>query len=160
MATSLPAITLRTTAVRQRDRLFSLNELHAAAAGEDLPCRELVIAYAAWISPTFHLKVIHALLATHAPPAEEDRDRVIDDLRLVAECTLREQPKLKRVLHFYNNPTLTQIERARLMGWKSTRSWYKALRLLGKLGIIDYRPNPTPQQKLALRAAKAQGGAQ
>lgn len=30
-------------------------------------CRELVIAYAAWISPTFHLKVLQVFLASTAP---------------------------------------------------------------------------------------------
>ncbi|MCA8037138.1 KilA-N domain-containing protein [Burkholderia arboris] len=36
-------------------------------------CRELVIAYAAWINPTFHLKVIRVFLAVTAPAPADQR---------------------------------------------------------------------------------------
>lgn len=100
------ALTLGNISVRQRDGLFSLNDLHHAAGNlskhkpsewtsnkqtQDLAqeiskagnpalvtnkgganpgtyaCLELVIAYAAWISPAFHLKVIRVFLAAKAP---------------------------------------------------------------------------------------------
>ncbi len=35
--------------------------------GGTYACRELIIAYAAWISPVFHLKVIRVFLATSVP---------------------------------------------------------------------------------------------
>lgn len=99
------SLTILTTKIRQIDGLYSLNDLHNAAGGEDkhrpayflrneqtqeliaelscadlhiIPtktirgrgkqqgtyaCRELVIAYAAWISAAFHLKVIQVFLA-------------------------------------------------------------------------------------------------
>lgn len=94
-------LTILTTKIRQLDGLYSLNDLHKAAGGEDkhrpnqflrldqtqaliaeietaqmcavktkegkrggtYVCRELVIAYAAWISAAFHLKVIQVFLS-------------------------------------------------------------------------------------------------
>ncbi|VWC73702.1 KilA-N domain-containing protein [Burkholderia contaminans] len=38
---------------------------------EDADCPEIVIAYAAWISPTFHLKVIRVFLAVTSPAPDE-----------------------------------------------------------------------------------------
>lgn len=96
------SLTIANTAIRQIDGLFSLNDLHRAAGGEDkhrptffmrldqtqalatelscadlhtIPaktvtgkgkqqgtyvCKELVYAYAMWISPKFHIQVIRA----------------------------------------------------------------------------------------------------
>lgn len=103
-------LTLGTSAIRQLDGLYSLNDLHAAAGGEPkhqphrflrlaqtqalaaeighypdvgsaikainggsqpgtYVCRELVYAYAMWISPAFHLKVIRAFDGSQAAPA-------------------------------------------------------------------------------------------
>ncbi|MCL2829408.1 MAG: KilA-N domain-containing protein [Betaproteobacteria bacterium] len=97
---ALALITVDQTAIRQHDGLYSLNDLHRAAGGEEknrpnqflridqtwalineisnahicaiktqrgagggtYACRELVIAYAAWISPAFHLKVLRVFL--------------------------------------------------------------------------------------------------
>ena len=107
MTQSITALTVGNVAVRQHAGLFSLNDLHQAAGGEEkhrpnqfirndqaqaliaelkaenLPtvetvigkgkaqgtyaCRELVIAYAAWISAAFHLKVIRVFLAVATP---------------------------------------------------------------------------------------------
>jgi len=97
------SFTIGTSAIRQHDGLFSLNDLHKAAGGaekqkpsewlrnqqtQDLvleiekagipayrsnkgrgtyACRELVIAYAAWISPEFHLQVIKVFLRAAQP---------------------------------------------------------------------------------------------
>ena len=40
-------------------------------------CRELVIAYAAWISAAFHLKVIRVFLAQQSPPAPRENPKAL-----------------------------------------------------------------------------------
>ena len=111
MSQSTIALTLGNITVRQHNDLFSLNDLHKAAGGEEkhqpafflrreetqalateicsadsqikafetvrgrgkqqgtYACRELVIAYAAWINAAFHLKVIRVFLAATQPQA-------------------------------------------------------------------------------------------
>ncbi len=111
-----------TSAIREIDGLYSLNDLHRASGGEpnhkpafflrnkqvaDLQleidkagitalrtthggsnsgtyaCRELVIAYAAWISAAFHLKVIRVFLGTQTPNMDCDyRAEVLRDVTL------------------------------------------------------------------------------
>ena len=123
MTASKIALTLGNITIRQQNGLFSLNDLHKAAGGEEkhqpaffirredtqalaaeicsadsqikafetvrgrgkqqgtYACRELVIAYAAWISAAFHLKVIRVFLSATAPQARPhnpalDYDRI------------------------------------------------------------------------------------
>ena len=97
----MSALTIGSSAIRQINGLYSLNDLHKASGnlpkhqpalfirldqtqaliaeinstdmqsletregrnGGTYACKELVIAYAAWISPAFHLKVIRVFLA-------------------------------------------------------------------------------------------------
>lgn len=112
-SSKMTALTLGTSAIRELDGLYSLNDLHQAAGGEDkhapfrfmrldttkalieeiakspemvvfkmtqgrnggtYACRELVIAYAAWISPAFHLKVIRVFLAATTPQQHDPID--------------------------------------------------------------------------------------
>lgn len=111
-------ITIGTSIVSEKDGLYSLNDLHTAAGGEEkhkpafflrndqtqsllselqkganlhlflkttkgrnggtYVCRELVIAYAAWISAEFHLRVIRVFLDAHTakpvPPLPRPRN--------------------------------------------------------------------------------------
>jgi len=100
----MTALTILSTPIRRLDGLYSLNDLHKAAGGENkhrpnyflsneqtkalideiqiagIPaisskpkhgtyaCRELVIAYAAWISAVFHLRVIRVFLDKEVGP--------------------------------------------------------------------------------------------
>jgi len=130
-------LTLGTSAIRELDGLFSLNDLHRASGGEEkhepnrfirleqtqaliaeieqppkmadakagnpalvkrhggrngsqtYACRELVIAYAAWISPAFHLKVIRVFLDTQAPALPAPAS-VGDDLNAAIAVAVRE----------------------------------------------------------------------
>ena len=123
------ALTLGNTAIRQLDGLYSLNDLHKAAGGEEkhqpaffirndqtkalieelssanlqtiktvvgkgkqqgtYVCRELVIAYAAWISAAFHLKVIRVFLNAVSPSLRQmvNQARTHRQQRLVRSIT-------------------------------------------------------------------------
>lgn len=48
-------------------------------------CRELVIAYAAWISPAFHLKVLRVFLDTQIPQPSASKIQLDSDPRFVSE---------------------------------------------------------------------------
>lgn len=101
----MTTLTIGSSAIRQTDGLYSLNDLHVASGclpknrpglfienkqtqdligeisnagipaiktergkhGGTYACKELVIAYAAWISPAFHLKVIRVFLGATRP---------------------------------------------------------------------------------------------
>lgn len=121
MTQSIQTFAIGEIAIRQFNGLFSLNDLHKAAGGEEsqrptfflrneqtkaliaameaerliavetvigrgkaqgtYACRELVIAYAAWISAAFHLKVIRVFLSATTPQARPhnpalDYDRI------------------------------------------------------------------------------------
>lgn len=187
MANELTAFTLDNIAVRERDGLFSLNDLHRASGGDDrnkpsrwaksertqalvqeiskdqkralvtqqggtdpgtYACRELVIDYAAWISPAFNLKVLQVFLAA-AQPVQELQARLaqqqaqIATLQAVeAERELARNPRLRQALRYARIEGLQHIECARLMGWTSTSQWFRMLHQLTALGLIDWQPNP------------------
>lgn len=133
----MAALTILTTKIRQIDGLYSLNDLHKAAGGEDkhkpanfirldttqeliaeisncsdlssytplrssegkfggtYVCRELVYAYAMWISAKFHLQVIRAFDAIHNPA---DRTAQMEEIGKVFE---KQYQKLRKQ---YNYP--------------------------------------------------------
>ncbi|MDE2388258.1 MAG: KilA-N domain-containing protein [Betaproteobacteria bacterium] len=133
----MAALTILTTKICQLDGLYSLNDLHKAAGGEEkhaptnfmrtdqtqaliaelcsaemqiIPtktirgrgkqqgtyvCRELVYAYAMWISAKFHLQVIRAFDAIHNPA---DRTAQMEEIGKVFE---KQYQKLKKQ---YNYP--------------------------------------------------------
>ncbi|MBV6447312.1 KilA-N domain-containing protein [Nitrosomonas sp.] len=118
----MTALTIISTKIRQIDGLYSLNDLHKAAGGEEkhaptnfirldqtqalieeiqsaemqtafrainggtkrgtYVCRELVYAYAMWISAKFHLQVIRAFDTIHNPA---DRTAQMEEVRKTFE---------------------------------------------------------------------------
>lgn len=87
--------------------------------------------------------------ALPAPAAAELQARVqqLEADRAVLHGMLQEQllerrPHYKRVIYYYGIPGLTHAERALLMGWKTSAEWFKALKELAAVGLVDYRPDP------------------
>lgn len=130
----MTALTILTTKIRQLDGLYSLNDLHKAAGGEEkhaptnfmrldqtqalieeiksaemqictktvrggqggtYVCRELVYAYAMWISAKFHLQVIRAFDALHNQPSKLSQEE---------ELTKLINKQLETKLKHYNYP--------------------------------------------------------
>lgn len=66
-----------------------------------------------------------------------------DALRaMMAERVLREEPRLRKVIYYFNLPGLTHRERAILAGWKTHTPYMEALKRLAALGLVDYTPEP------------------
>ena len=110
--------------------------------GGTYACRELVIAYAAWISAAFHLKVIRVFLAATTPQAEPtqtrlDYDRIspaqAQDLKEIvaaivqagvqtyAETWSRLQRKFRVNSYFGEAPQHIRVRTGILQGQLSTR---------------------------------------
>ncbi|ARQ46097.1 KilA-N domain-containing protein [Oxalobacter formigenes] len=126
-------ISIGSSAIRQQDGLYSLNDLHKASGGNkkhqpsnflrleatkaliseidssshmrslntvagkgraqgSYVCKELVIAYAAWISPAFHLKVIRVFL-------DSAKAQVVSTLPAVRVITTEEQTAINMRAH-------------------------------------------------------------
>lgn len=87
-------------------------------------------------------------------------DRVVaerDALRaMLAERVLREEPRLRKVIYYYNMPGLSHRERALLMGWKKANTFIVEIKRLALLGLVDYQPSPmrTAQARRNLPTAK------
>lgn len=100
--------------------------------GGTYACRELVIAYAAWISPTFHLKVIRVFLDATTPQAAALPYSVQPDQTLSAAQanTLRDMLKqaAERLPQHKQGPFMVQ-------GWSKLKAHFKT----------DYRHIPAEQ---------------
>lgn len=169
------ALTIAGVVVRQHNGLFSLNDLHKAAGGEEnfkpafflrndqtkaliaeiakgadlhlflnatkgrnggtYACRELVIAYAAWISAAFHLKVIRVFLAVTAPQPTPYTVQPGDTLNEAQQIALRAmlESNVKRL-------PLEKRGEAMRQGWSKLKSHFK----------VPYRQIPASEFEEAL----------
>lgn len=81
------------------------------------------------------------LIGTTLQRVTEERDQL---RKLLGEWLLQHKPRY-HVLRYYHVPGLSNVERARLMGWKSTTRYYAALRELAAAGLVDWTPDPQRQ---------------
>lgn len=85
------------------------------------------------------------VLAAHGTAAPEAAQALADlqaERDLLREALLAQNPQYRLILKYHAIPGLTQIEKARLMGWATAESWRNALCRLAALKLVDYRPDP------------------
>lgn len=80
------------------------------------------------------------------PPYPPKVIETVKRLMLQSEALKRQllalNPKFKQVVRYHQMADLTQAEKARLMGLKSTERWRDLLREAAEMGLIDWAPNP------------------
>lgn len=138
---------------------ISVNKVKGRYGGTYV-CKELVYAYAMWISPTFHLKVIRAYDAMQAPDATDPLQALSDPATmrelllgytekvLALESTVSEQaPKVqafRRIAESDGSLCLTdaakhlQVRRKDLLAWLQVHRWI--YRRAGNKNWIAYQP--------------------
>lgn len=145
-------------------------ETRRGANGGTYACRELVIAYAAWISATFHLKVIRVFLAVAAPQPTPYTVQPSDTLNEPQQIALRAmlESNVKRLPH-------AKQAGAMIKGWSKLKAHFgvpyrqipagefeEALSIIARhvseWELVDEAPQqPQPQQEIDVAALLLSG---
>lgn len=99
------------------------------------------------------------LMNTAQPAAPElagELARIEAERDALRQALLAQNPQFRAIIRYHAIKGLTQLEKAKLMGWTSCESWRRALIKLAELKLIDYRPDPRAGAKLLVARQAAQ----
>lgn len=94
-------------------------------------------------SPEFRRWVLDVLEQTHhttAPALPGELDKVVAERDALREALLAQNPQYRLIVKYHGITGLTHVEKARLMGWKSSEAWRLSLIKLASLKLLDYKP--------------------
>ena len=146
----------------QEVRIFSLRGAHLLGM---FARTERAVEFRRWVLDVLEHQPQPAAAAPVPPLVGQTFERVVaerDALRaMLAERVLREEPRLRKVMYYFNLPGLTHRERAILAGWKTHTPYMEALKRLAALGLVDYTPEPrrveAAMKNLVKRTPKPEG---
>ena len=99
------------------------------------------------------------LMNTTQPAAPElagELDKVVAERDALREALLAQNPQYRLICKYHGITGLTHVEKARLMGWKSSEAWRLSLIKLASLKLLDYKPGALNSSERMLARNQAQ----
>lgn len=107
----------------------------------------------------FRRWVLDVLERQAQPPASEvagELDKVVAERDALREALLAQNPQYRLICKYHGITGLTHVEKARLMGWKSSEAWRLSLIKLASLKLLDYKPGALNSSERMLARNQAQ----